>query len=107
MTAKRQGAALTTQGKHIIIKTKKPRKIYNLEIEKEPVTGSGYKDWFVENYQKPGLTIEVSPYVGERKVPIENYKDIFERNKNVPILFAQEVLKLDDIFSSFLRLRIL
>ena len=64
---------------------------YNLEIEKEPVTGSGYKDWFIENYQKPGLTIEVSPYVGERKVPIENYKDIFERNKNVPILFAQEV----------------
>ena len=62
-----------------------------MEIEKEPVTGSGYKDWFVENYQKPGLTIEVSPYVGERKVPIENYKDIFERNKNVPILFAQEV----------------
>lgn len=64
---------------------------YNLEIEKEPVTGSGYKDWFIENYQKPGLTIEVSPYVGEKKVPIENYKDIFERNKNVPILFAQEV----------------
>ena len=23
---------------------------------------------------------------------IENYKDIFERNKNVPILFAKEVL---------------
>lgn len=65
---------------------------YDLELEKEPVTGSGYKDWFIENYQKPALTIEVSPYVGERKVPIENYKDIFERNKNVPILFAKEVL---------------
>ena len=64
---------------------------YDLESEEGPVTGSGYKDWFIENYQKPGLTIEVSPYVGERKVPIENYKDIFERNKNVPILFAQEV----------------
>ncbi|MCC3867995.1 M14 family zinc carboxypeptidase [Terrisporobacter mayombei] len=61
------------------------------EEEKQPVTGSGYKDWFIENYEKPGLTIEVSPNVGEQKVPVENYRDIFERNKNVPILFAQEV----------------
>jgi len=64
---------------------------YNLELEEEPVVGSGYKDWFIENYQKPGLTIEVSPYIGEKKVPIENYKEIFKRNKNVPILFAQEI----------------
>lgn len=64
---------------------------YVLEEEKQPVTGSGYKDWFIENYEKPGLTIEVSTYVGEQKVPVENYRDIFERNKNVPILFAQEV----------------
>ena len=64
---------------------------YNLEYEEEPVTGSGYKDWFIEIYQRPALTIEVSPYVGECMVPIENYKDIFERNKNVPVLFAKEV----------------
>lgn len=64
---------------------------YELEEENPPVTGSGYKDWFIENYEKPALTIEVSPYVGEQKVPVENYRDIFERNKNVPIVFAQEV----------------
>ena len=64
---------------------------YVLEEEKTPIAGSGYKDWFIENYEKPALTIEVSPYVGEQKVPVENYRDIFERNKNVPILFAQEV----------------
>ena len=64
---------------------------YELEEENPPVTGSGYKDWFIENYEKPALTIEISPYVGEQKVPVENYREIFERNKNVPILFAQEV----------------
>ena len=63
---------------------------YDLESEEGPVTGNGYKDWFIENYQKPALTIEVSPYVGERKVPIENYKDIFERNKNVPIYLPKK-----------------
>ena len=68
---------------------------YELEDEKPPIIGSGYKDWFIENYEKPGLTIEVSPYVGEQKVPVENYRDIFERNKNVPILFAEEVFYMD------------
>ena len=60
---------------------------YDLELEEEPVTGSGYKDWFIENYQKPGLTIEVSPYVGERKVPIENYKDILFWFENVYLFY--------------------
>jgi len=64
---------------------------YVLEEEKQLVTGSGYKDWFIENYEKPGLTLEVSTYAGEQKVPVENYREIFARNKNVPVLFAQEV----------------
>lgn len=64
---------------------------YVLISDKMPNTGSGYKDWFIENYQKPGLTIEVSPYVGEAKVPLKNYKVIFEKNKNVPILFGKAV----------------
>ena len=64
---------------------------YELESENSHLTGSGYKDWFIENYEKPALTIEVSPYIGEQKVPLENYRDIFEKNKNVPIVFAQEV----------------
>ena len=66
---------------------------YKLLYEDKPNVGSGYKDWFIENYQKPSLTIEVSPYVGERKVPIENYRKIFEENKNVPLIFANEILK--------------
>ena len=66
---------------------------YKLLYEDKPNVGSGYKDWFIENYQKPSLTIEVSPYVGERKVPIENYHKIFEENKNVPLIFANEILK--------------
>jgi len=65
---------------------------YTLLYEEKPNIGSGYKDWFIENYQKPSLTIEVSPYVGENKVPIQNYKKIFEENKNIPIVFANEIL---------------
>lgn len=64
---------------------------YEIEEGSLPVLGSGYKDWFIENYKKPALTIELSPYVGEQKVPRANYRDIFERNKDVPIVFGQEV----------------
>ena len=60
--------------------------------EPRPNRGNGYKDWFIENYKKPALTMEVSPYVGERKVPIKYYQRIFQQNKNVPIIFAKEVL---------------
>ena len=67
---------------------------YKLVPNEVSNTGSGYKDWFIEQYEKPGLTIEVSPYVGPVKVPIENYNDIWQKNRNVPILFAQCVLCL-------------
>lgn len=66
---------------------------YKLIEEDKPNEGSGYKDWFIENYHKPSLTMEVSPYVGERKVPIENYSKIFAENKNIPLIFAQKILQ--------------
>ena len=64
---------------------------YKLIPKEESATGNGYKDWFIENYQKPSLTIEVSPYVGPTIVPIENYYNILQKNINVPIVFADLV----------------
>ena len=64
---------------------------YKLIPKEESTTGNGYKDWFIENYQKPSLTIEVSPYVGPTIVLAENYYVIFQKNINVPIVFADLV----------------
>lgn len=64
---------------------------YILIPKHTPTTGSGYKDWFIETYHKPSLTIEVSPYVGPRKVPAKNYRSIYYANKNVPILFGHKI----------------
>ena len=52
---------------------------YKLIPKEESTTGNGYKDWFIENYQKPSLTIEVSPYVGPTIVPDENYCAILKK----------------------------
>lgn len=54
---------------------------YNLISKTDSVLGSGFKDWFIETYQKPGLTLEVSPYIGPQKVPAINYPLIFKQNK--------------------------
>ncbi len=64
---------------------------YRLVGKSNPTIGNGFKDWFVEKYQKPGLTIEISPYVGSKAVPISRYQSIWEKNKNVPIIFASQV----------------
>ena len=64
---------------------------YKLIPKKIPTTGSGYKDWFIETYQQPSLTIEVAPYVGPKKVPKRFYPSIFYKNKNVPIIFAKSI----------------
>lgn len=68
---------------------------YKLIPKHFPATGSGYKDWFIENYHRPSLTIEVSPYVGPKKVPARNYATIFHQNKNVPIVFANSIYCLN------------
>ncbi|HHX62391.1 MAG TPA: peptidase M14 [Epulopiscium sp.] len=64
---------------------------YSLVKKGNPSRGNGFKDWFVETYEKPGLTIEISPYVGPQKVPFYTYQSIWEKNKNVPIIFASQV----------------
>ena len=62
---------------------------YKLIPKKLPTTGSGYKDWFIETYHQPSLTIEIAPYIGPKKVPKKFYPYIFYKNKDVPIVFAR------------------
>ncbi len=43
---------------------------------------AGYKDWFIQNYNLPGYTIESG--LGENPLPISQFQDIY--NKNIGIL---------------------
>ena len=43
---------------------------------------AGYKDWFIQNYNRPGYTIEAG--IGENPLPISQFQDIY--NKNIGIL---------------------
>lgn len=43
---------------------------------------AGYKDWFIQNFRRPGYTIEVG--AGENPLPLAQFTAIYE--ENVPIL---------------------
>ncbi len=57
---------------------------YNIAFPEEIATGGGFKDWFIEKFRKPALTIEMG--LGENPLPLSDF------NKEYPIL--QKILCL-------------
>ncbi|MDX1807871.1 MAG: M14 family zinc carboxypeptidase, partial [Paenisporosarcina sp.] len=56
--------------------------------------GSGSSaDWFIEKTKMPGLTIEISPYVGNKPVPISHWDRIWKQNHKVGLFVAQDASK--------------
>lgn len=53
-------------------------------------SGGGYTDWFIMQHRKPGFTPELSPYVGNRPVPIGNFSRIWYQNDNLGLMLANE-----------------
>ncbi len=49
---------------------------------------AGYKDWFIQNYNRPGYTIEAG--IGENPLPISQFNDIY--NDNIGILISGAIL---------------
>ena len=47
---------------------------------------AGYKDWFIQNYNRPGYTIEAG--IGENPLPIEQFDDIYNDNLGILVLGA-------------------
>lgn len=42
---------------------------------------AGYKDWFIQEYNRPGYTIEAG--VGENPLPLSQFAQIYEANKGI------------------------
>ena len=47
---------------------------------------AGYKDWFIQNYNRPGYTIEAG--IGENPLPISQFDEIYKDNIGILILGA-------------------
>ena len=50
------------------------------QVEETPIASgyAGYKDWFIQSYNRPGYTIEVGS--GENPLPLEQFEQIYRDN---------------------------
>lgn len=58
------------------------------DVEETPFASgyAGYKDWFIENYNRPGYTIEAG--LGENPLPVSRFDRIYADNLGILVLGA-------------------
>lgn len=66
---------------------------YSLVPARKDPSGGGFTDWFIQTQKRPAFTPEISPYVGNKPVPISNFTDAWNRNKAVVIMLADYASK--------------
>ncbi len=54
---------------------------YNIAFPEEIATGGGFKDWFIEKFRRPALTIEMG--LGENPLPLSDFASEYEILKNI------------------------
>ena len=59
---------------------------YTLDITPPESAFAGYKDWFIQEYNRPGYTIEAG--LGENPLPISQFYQIYSDNIGILILGA-------------------
>lgn len=63
-------------------------RVSGYSLEETPFNSSfaGYKDWFIQNYNRPGYTIEVG--LGDNPLPISQFDKIYNDNLGILVLGA-------------------
>jgi g-D-glutamyl-meso-diaminopimelate peptidase len=63
---------------------------YTLEDTPYESAFAGYKDWFIQNFRKPGYTIEAGS--GENPLPLCQFDEIYRENLGILVTAALEIL---------------
>ncbi|MCF6138840.1 stalk domain-containing protein [Pseudalkalibacillus berkeleyi] len=53
-------------------------------------SGGGYTDWFISKFKRPGITVEIGNYPGERHLPIYEFGPTWQQNKAVGLYAAKK-----------------
>lgn len=63
-------------------------KVSGYSLEKTPFNSSfaGYKDWFIQDFNKPGYTVEVG--IGQNPLPISQFDEIYNNILGILVLGA-------------------
>ncbi|MCK1993105.1 carboxypeptidase [Peribacillus muralis] len=63
---------------------------YELTFPEKEAVGSGFTDWFITKFNRPGMTIELSYLVDETNPPMTVFPEEWERNRSIGIMLAKE-----------------
>lgn len=66
---------------------------YELDFPTGNAVGGGYTDWFIQTFHKPAFTMEMCESVYETNPPTSCLQKEWERNKSVPLMLIDELLK--------------
>ena len=66
---------------------------YKLSIPEDHAIGSGFTDWFITEFKRPGMTIELSYLVDETHPPLCVFPEEWQRNQLVGMMLIDEALK--------------
>ena len=59
---------------------------YNIAFPEEIATGGGFKDWFIEKFRRPALTIEMG--LGKNPLPLSDFEEEYKILQNILCLGA-------------------
>lgn len=54
---------------------------YNIAFPEEIATGGGFKDWFIEKFRRPALTIEMG--LGKNPLPLSDFEEEYKILQNI------------------------
>lgn len=54
---------------------------YNIGFPEDIATGGGFKDWFIEKFRKPALTVEMG--LGENPLPLDDFEEEYKIMRNI------------------------
>lgn len=66
---------------------------YKLSMPENHAIGSGFTDWFIKEFERPAMTIELSYLVDETHPPLSVFPEEWERNQFVGMMLIDEALK--------------
>ena len=64
---------------------------YELEITPDFAANAGYKDWFIQTFNKPGYTIEAG--IGESPLPLSQFDEIYSANEHLIVRAMKETIE--------------
>lgn len=67
---------------------------YSLVAPENNPSGGGYKDWFIQEFGRPGFTVEIARYAGESYVPLNEFSRIWSENKEAGLYSAEKTYTL-------------